>query len=143
MLVEDSRGIMPGVGMRRLGTRVAMAATVAVVLWLGVAGTVAIVDGVRDRGHGKGVGVFNACITHTRFLALVDRASRNGVIETIRDRADHGLVGEVATGRAPVMLGGAAAGNGRYLMSTATPLGRDASAIETCWDRYSPIAPSA
>ena len=133
---------MPGVGMRRLGTRVAAAATVAAVLWLSSVGAVAMFDGGSDGDHSGGVGVFNACISHTRFLVLVDRGSRNGVIETIRDRANRGLVGEVAAGRAPVTLGGAAAGDGRYLMSTATPLGRDASAIETCWDRFSPISPA-
>ena len=30
-----------------------------------------------------------------------------------------------------------------YVMSTATPLGRDASAIVGCWDRFLPIAPGA
>jgi hypothetical protein len=58
----------------------------------------------------------------------------------IRDRGRGTVVGEVATGKS-TMLGGAAARNGRYLMSTATPVGRDATAIENCWGHSFPIAP--
>jgi hypothetical protein len=68
----------------------------------------------------------------------------SSLVETIEDRVHDAVVGEVATNRPPTtILGGAAAANGRYVMSTATPLGRDASAIERCWDRFFPVAPDA
>src|SRR5579864_3388965 len=63
--------------------------------------------------------------------------------ETIKDRVSDAIVGQVAPGQPPTTLGGAAAANGRYVISTATPLGRDAIAIEGCWDRFFPLAPDA
>lgn len=102
-------------------------------------GAFAVVASV-GRGGG-GVAAFNGCIRQTPFLVLVRHGSGSEVIETIKDRARGALVGQVASGRAATTLGGAAAANGRYVMSTATPLGRDASAIESCWDAEFPIAP--
>jgi hypothetical protein len=95
----------------------------------------------REGGNSGGLGAFNACITHTRFLVLVRHGYGSSVVATINDRLRGAVVGEVTTGRTPSTLGGAAAENGRHVMSTATPLGRDASAIERCWDRFFPIAP--
>jgi hypothetical protein len=138
---------MSGVAWRRLGERVAMVATAAAVISMVVLVVVALVGrgggGVTAFNGGGGVAAFNGCIHHTRFLALMRHGSGSGVIETIEDRAHGTVQGEVASGRAPTILGGAAAANGPYVMSTATPLGRDASAIEGCWDRFFPIAPGA
>jgi len=121
------------------GVRVAIVASVAAVIWMVAVGTHAVVSS----GRGGGLPAFNACIRATGFLALVQHGSRQAVIETLRDRALRVVEGEVASGRAAPILGGAATADGRYLMSTVTPLGRDASAIESCWDRVFPIAPNA
>jgi hypothetical protein len=106
------------------------------------AGACAVVA-VSDTGDSGGLRVFNACIAQRQFLLLVHHGNQHGVIETLRDRKSGALVGEIAANnRVPrSMLGGAAAATNRYLMSTATPLGRDPSAIEDCWDSYSPVAP--
>jgi hypothetical protein len=122
------------VDWRRLRARVAVVATAAAVISMGAFAVFAFV------GSG-GVGAFNACITQTRFLGLVRHGYGNSFVETIKDRVRDAVVGEVATDRPPTTLGGAAAVNGRYDMSTATPLGRDATAIEGCWGRFFPIAP--
>jgi hypothetical protein len=87
--------------------------------------------------------VFNACIGRRQFLALARDRPGTNVIEVIDDRARGAKVGQVTSGRGGGTLGGAAAGNGRFTMSTATPLGRDATAIERCWDQYSPVAPDS
>jgi hypothetical protein len=107
-----------------------------------VVGSVALVGGGDGGGRGA-MAAFNGCIRQTPFLVLVRPGSGSGVIETIKDRGRGAVEGEVASGRASAILGGAAAGNGPYVMSAATPLGRDPSAIEGCWDRFFPIAPAA
>jgi hypothetical protein len=94
-------------------------------------------------GASGGLEVFNGCITHIRFLALARHQRDHGVVDTITDRSRDAVVGEVTTKRGSQTLGGAAATNGRYVMSTAAPLGRDAGAIERCWDRYSPVDPNS
>lgn len=106
------------------------------------AGAYAVVA-ASDSGDSGGLGVFNACIDQKHFLVLARHGNQRGVIETLSDRKSGALAGEVAANnRVPrIMLGGAAAATDRYLMSTVTPLGRDASAIEDCWDSYSPVAP--
>lgn len=119
---------------RRLGARIAIVATSAAVIWMGGLAVVAFVGS----GNSGGVRAFNACITQTRFLVLVRHGSEHSLIATIKDRGRGTVVGEVAAARTHT-LGGAAAVNGRYVMSTATPLGRDATAIEGCWDRFFPI----
>ena len=124
-------------GWRRLGGRAAVA-TVAAVVFMGTAVVVAFTGGSSGGG---GIAAFNGCVTGTRFLVVVSDGPSNGLVETIEDRVHDGVVGEVATDRAPTTLGGAAAGNDGYLMSTATPLGRDATAIERCWDGVFPVAP--
>ena len=126
---------------RRLRTRIAVTAAAAAVISMAVFAAVAFVVSSGGGSSGGGVGGFNSCITGTRFLVLVRHGRENDVVETIKDRALGAVVGEVAAGRHPNTLGGAAAGNGRYVMSTRTPLGRDAVSIEKCWDSFSPIAP--
>jgi hypothetical protein len=125
---------------RRLGARVAAAVTAVAVISMSAVAVVAVGGG---DGSGGDLEAFNACITHTRFLVLVRPGHRNGVVATIKDRARGAVAGEVTAGRTTGTLGGAAAGNGWYVMSTATPLGRDATAIEGCWDRSFPIAPDS
>jgi hypothetical protein len=130
-------------GWRRLGGRVAVVATAAAFVFTGTVVFVAFAgsgNGTGGSGDG-GIAAFNGCVTSTRFLVLVSHGPGNGLVETIKDRVHEAVVGEVATDRAPTTLGGAAAGNDGYVMSTATPLGRDATAIERCWDRVFPIAP--
>ena len=134
---------MSAVGWRRQVARLAIVATAAGVIFMVAFGVVAFVSSGRGGGNNGGVAAVNACITQTRVLVLVRHGSGNGVVETIKDRARGAVVGEVASGRTPATLGGAAAANGRYVMSTATPLGRDATAIEGCWDRFFPSAPGA
>ena len=116
------------------------------VLAIGVAVIAAGADAVIavSNTDGKGgLSVFNACLDQRRFLVLVRHGNQHGVIETLRDRKSGALMGEVVpnTGPLPIMLGGAAAATNHYVMSTSTPLGRDPSAIENCWDSYSPVAP--
>lgn len=127
----------------RLRASVAVVATAAAVISMGAFAILAFVGSGGDGGNSGGVGAFNACITQTRFLVLVRHGDGNSVVETIKDRVRDAVVGEIATDSPPITLGGAAAANGRYVMSTATPLGRDATAIEGCWDRFFPIAPNA
>lgn len=86
-----------------------------------------------------GIAIFNNCITQARFLVLVPHRQQP-VIETIRDRGRGALVGQVVTAGAGPTLPGAAAATDQYLMSTPAPSGRDATAIEQCWDSYSPPA---
>jgi hypothetical protein len=114
-------------------------ATAGALISMGAVVVVAFVGG----GNSGGVGAFNACIAQTRFLVLVRHGYGNRLVETIKDRVRDAVVGEVASNRPATTLGGAAAANGRYDMSTATPLGRDATAIEGCWGRFFPIAPDA
>jgi hypothetical protein len=84
---------------------------------------------------------FDVCVDHTQFLMTVRHGQGMGLVAIIRDRARHAVVGEISNRHPLVMLGGAAAAQGRYVMSTATPTGRDAGAIERCWDRISPVSP--
>lgn len=121
----------------------AVVATAAVVIVLAGFVVVAVVGRNRDGG----IPAFGACITQSRFLILVPDAHVDSFddrvksfSEIIKDRARGGVVGEVTTDRSAFRLGGAAAANGRYFMSTATPLGRDATVIARCWGRFFPIA---
>ena len=89
---------------------------------------------------------FNACIHQTRFLVLTRHGSGNKVIEMIKDRARGAVVGEFArfpSERAAeafrTLLAGAAARNGRYVMRTTVAVGRDAGAVEVCFDRVFPL----
>jgi hypothetical protein len=98
---------------------------------------------IRGTGNSRSIEQFNACVTHTRFLALASHGQDVGAIETIEDRALGTVVGEVTANHSPAnTLGGAAAENDGYVMSTATPRSRDATAIEGCWDHNFPVADS-
>jgi hypothetical protein len=99
--------------------------------------------GGQQAGRSAGLRVFNACISRSQFLSLTSDRAGSGLVEVIDDRARGTKVGQVTSGRDAAILGGAAARNGRYTLSTATPLGRDAGVIERCWDQYSPIAPDS
>ena len=106
------------------------------------AGTYAVVA-VSDTGNGSGLSVFNTCIGQKPSLVLVRHGNPHRVIEVLRDRKSGALMGEVTanTGPFPIILGGAAAATDRYVMSTVKPLGPDPTAMEECWDSYSPPAP--
>jgi hypothetical protein len=104
---------------------------------------VVVACGGQHARRSAGLGVFNACIGRRHFLTLARDRSGGKLVEVIDDRARGAKVGQVTSGRDGGILSGAAAVNGRFTMSTATPLGRDASAIERCWDEYSPIAPDS
>jgi hypothetical protein len=110
------------------------------VIAISASAIVACGDG-QNGGIPAGLSVFNDCIAHSHFLVLTRNRPGSKMVEVINDRSQGAKVGEVTSGRAGGTLGGAAAGNGRFTMSTATPLGHDATAIENCWDQYSPIAP--
>lgn len=121
-----------------------MSAAVRSAALLGVCAMVSIACGGNRHGSSSaGLSVFNACIARNHFLDLVRDRHATGFVEVINDRAEGAKVGEVTSGRAASILGGAAASNGQFTMSTATPLGRDATAIERCWDQLSPIAPTS
>jgi hypothetical protein len=122
------------VGWRRLGTRGAAAVTAVVAIAL----VAVVINALGHEPHGGGVATFNACIKRTRFLVLVRHGNSTSATETIDDRARGGEVGEVAIGRRAPMVGVSASGNGRYVMSTATPVGRDASSIDGCWNSAFP-----
>lgn len=101
-------------------------------------------------GSGGGVPAFNACISQTRFLFLAKHGSGNKVIEMIKDRARGAEVAEFAllpSVRAaeplssPFGIAGAETANGRYVLFTRAPLGRDASAIERCGEPEFPLVP--
>jgi hypothetical protein len=101
---------------------------------------------VAFAGRGGGAGAaFNACISQTRFLVLARYASGSEAIEMIKDRAHGAVVGEFAllpSERAAeafsTTLAGSGAQNGRYVVFTTVPVGRDATAIELCFDRVFP-----
>jgi hypothetical protein len=99
---------------------------------------------------GGGVAAFNACISQTRFLVLAKHRSGNKVIEMIKDRAHGAVVGQFAllpsvraaeALPAPFGIAGAGAANGRYVLFTRAPVGRDASAIERCGEPEFPLVP--
>ena len=125
----------------RLGLRAAVVASAAAV----VAVVAVLVVAFAARGSG-GANGFNACISQTRSLVLTRHESGSQLIEMVKDRARGALVGEFArvpSVRAaevfPATLAGAAARNGRYVMFTEIPVGRDAGAIELCFDRAFPL----
>jgi hypothetical protein len=115
---------------------------VTIVALVGIVSVSASALVASNGGSGAGgLPAFNACVRRAPFLLLVHHGSRDEILETIKDRARGSVEGEVGLGGGVTPLGGAAAGDGRYVMSTTTPLGRDPSAIESCWDRGYPIAP--
>jgi hypothetical protein len=109
---------------------------------MGVAALVLIIASDHGESSSDGLAAFNSCVVQHRFLAVTRHRHSSVLIETIDDRGHHALVAQVAPNRPRHrnMLGGAAAADAGYLMSTATPLGRDATAIENCWDSVWPVA---
>jgi hypothetical protein len=130
----------------------ASAAAVSSVVAFAVFAVVAI-GGSGGTGGGGGSGsvaAFNACISQTRFLAVEEHRSGNKVIEMLKDRAHGAVVGQFAVLpsvraaealRTPFGIAGTGAVNGRYVLFTRTPLGRDASAIERCGEPEFPLVP--
>jgi hypothetical protein len=128
------------VGWPRLEVRVAMVASAAAVI--SVVAFAVVAFAVRDGGARP---AFNACISQTRSLVLGRHASGNKAIALIRDRAHGAVVGEFAllpSERAAeafsTTLAGSGAQNGRHVVFTTDPVGRDATAIELCFDRVFP-----
>ena len=111
---------------------------VALVLVVAVA---AVVIGV-SAGGSPGVDTFNACLSQKHFLVANKHRSGHRVIDMIRDRATGVLVGEFAvlpSLRAAETFtsiigppSGTGAGNGRMVLFTRVPTGRDTNAILTC-----------
>jgi hypothetical protein len=96
-------------------------------------------------GSSSATQAFNGCISQTRFLVLVQHGSGNNVNEMIKDRMRGVVVGDFAALRSeraaeafPTTLAGSGARNGRYVVFTTVPVGRDATAIERCFDRVFP-----
>lgn len=124
---------MLGAWRRRIISALAIATLVA---------AVAISLFVASDGHGPGVSTFNACLSHKPFLTTTVRLSNHRVVDTIRDRASGSVVGELAmlpTVRAREnfsttrwLPAGSGSANGRFLLLTHSPAGRDAQAMFTC-----------
>ena len=132
-----------------------VAASVAAVSSVGAFVVVAVraIGASSSTGAGAGSGsvaAFNACIGQARFLVLEENRAGNRIIEAIKDRANGTVVGQFAALRSvraaeslrtPFGIAGSGAVNGRYVLFTKTPLGRDASAIERCGEPEFPVAP--
>jgi hypothetical protein len=130
----------------------ASVAAVSSVIAFAVFAVVAIgSSGSTGGGGGSGsAAAFNACISQTRFLVLEKHRAGNKVLEMIKDRAHGAVVGQFAVLpsvratealRTPFGIAGSGAVNGRYVLFTRTPLGRDASAIERCGEPEFPLVP--
>jgi len=93
-------------------------------------------------GGSNPVDTFNACLRNTHFLVATKHRADRRMVDVIRDRATGVMVGEVAvlpTVRAAETFtssigppGGSGARNGRMILFTRVPSGRDANAIITC-----------
>jgi len=100
---------------------------------------------------GRDMHTFSACIGQKHFLVARTRRSGRRVIDRITDRATGVLEGEVAvlpSVRAAAMFtssigppGGTGAANGRMILFTRIPYGRDANAILTCSLPEFPVTP--
>lgn len=109
---------------------------------------VAIVVVLANDGHGPDVSTFNACLSRKPFLTTTVRRSNGRVIDTISDRASGEVVGKFAmflTSRAAKIYtstigppSGSGSANGRFLLLTRSPDGRDAQAMFTCSEREIP-----
>jgi hypothetical protein len=116
-----------------------MASAIAIVA-LVVAGAVVVT--VAGEAPDPDVSTFNACVSRTPFLTTTVSRSHGRVIDTIRDRASGVVVGKFAmfpTSRAYEVYtstigppSGSGSGNGRFLLLTRSPDGRDAHAMFTC-----------
>lgn len=118
---------------------------------LAVVALAAVVIAVHGRGGSPGVDAFNACISQTRFLVTTERRSSHQIIDTIKDRANGTVVGEFAvlpSLRAAATFTsnigppkGTGEGNGRMVLFTNIPTGRDTKAILTCGNPEFPLTP--
>lgn len=118
---------------RKTMSAVALATLVAL-----VANVVVVADG----GHSPDVSTFNSCLSHKPFLTTTVRRSDGRVIDTISDRASGEVVGKFVmfrTSRAARTYtstigppSGSGSSNGRFLLLTRSPDGRDAQAMFTC-----------
>ena len=109
-----------------------------------VIAAVAIIVVITNDGHGPDVANFSACVSHRPFLTTTVRRSNGFVIDTIRDRASGVVVGEFAmlptsrraaatfTSTIGPASGGSGSANGRFLLYTRSPDGRDTQAMFTC-----------
>ncbi|MGH2844342.1 MAG: hypothetical protein ACRDKL_12285 [Solirubrobacteraceae bacterium] len=95
---------------------------------------------------------FNACLSQKHFLVAKKYRSGHRVIDTIKDRATGVVVGELAvlpslraaetfTSTTIGPPGGTGEGNGRMVLFTKAPTGRDTNAILTCSDPEFPVTP--
>jgi hypothetical protein len=102
-------------------------------------------------GGSAGVDAFNACIGQKHFLVTTKHGSGHRVIDTVNDRATGALVGVFAvlpSLRAAETFtssigppSGTGEGNGRMVLFTNVPSGRDANAIMTCSIPEFPLTP--
>lgn len=130
--------------------RVASAAAVTSTVALTAVALSGCGGGAPAVGHGPGQPeAFNSCVRQTRFLVVVPHRSGTTVIELIKARGHSAVVGGFAalpSARAanlfPTANAGSGARNGRYVMFTTVALGRNASAIQDCFDRFFPPSPA-
>jgi hypothetical protein len=129
---------MSAVEWRGAAKRVAVVATVAALIFMVAA---VIVVGSRASSSGSGAGAFNTCIEKTRFLVFTRHESGTGLVETIKVRADHEVVGQFGAFRSihaavsfasTLPVSGAGSMNGRMVLLTKSPIGRAAHAIDAC-----------
>lgn len=88
------------------------------------------------------VAAFNGCLNQKRFLVAEEHKSGRGLFDTIKDRAHGAVVGEFAVlpslraaERFTSTIGpprGTGERNGRMILFTRVPTGRDTNAILTC-----------
>lgn len=116
--------------------------TVAGAVAVAVAVVTAIVIAIHGGGS-PGVDRFNACLGQDRFLITTERKSGGSVIDVIRDRASAAVVGELAvlpslraaetfTSAVVGPPSGSGSRDGRTVLFTRSPMGRDATAILAC-----------
>ncbi len=93
-------------------------------------------------GGSNPMDTFNACLRTTHFLVAKKHRAGHRMIDVIRARATGAMVGEAAMLPSPRAAetfisaigppGGTGARNGRMILFTRVPGGRDTSAIITC-----------
>lgn len=128
--------------MPRLVERMWRRRTVSGVVIVTLVAVVAVVVVVANGGHGPDVSTFNSCLSREPFLTTVVRRSDGRVVDTISDRASGEVVGKFAmfltSGAARAYSSpigppsGSGSANGRFLLLTRSPVGRDAQVMFTC-----------
>jgi hypothetical protein len=116
-------------------------ATVAVVSAMVLIPVIALVI-ISNAGRSAGVDAFNACIGQKHFLVATKRRSGHRVIDTIKDRARGTVVGVFAVLSSVQEResftstigppGGTGEANGRMILFTRIPDGRDTRVILAC-----------